>query len=403
MRVRETGPTFVPTTYRAEGPIVTDGDFASNGFDVYRHTRMEDVEIPNFHRRVAAGEIFMNNMFRETESIDMVVPSRQKITHKSYPKQWYTLDGDLLSYRGARFTDPFFDTTLDVQGSYHTDVAKSRALANVNASDYGFMEDVAEIGSTLKFLRNPIKGITDVFSDHYREARKWSSRKGIEDFSQALADTYLSYRFAYQPLAKSTHDLLAAVTTTVKNRPSRLTARGFSRADWVEKDESRRLHGTVQALYRSKNRYNVRATILYEVENSPSSWAKKYGLRFSDVPETVWATMPYSFLVDRVWNVSDAISGITQFINPNVRILGACTKHEYEQEDTIQHIAGGTSSWAYISNERMGHNKRSYSYKSRTSWTPSLSDSIPPHAISGLVDSSTKIFDLLALVTQRLK
>jgi hypothetical protein len=146
---------------------------------------------------------------------------------------------------------------------------------------------------------------------------------------------------------------------------------------------------------------SVRAGILYEVENPVVNLQYKYGLRFKVIPTTFWAVMPLSFMVDRFYHISNFFSGVSNLLDPNVKILGAwvVSKRERLQSIGVRSISESGYTSTIVPDDIVD---KSFFY-SREVWEPSLEDAIPTLNLKGLVDSSAKVTDLMALIIQNFK
>jgi hypothetical protein len=282
--------------------------------------------------------------------------------------------------------------------------ARLQALGNVDRSPYGFAEDIAELHETLRFLRDPLKSIRDI-TELFRKT--WRNpvtrRKGekIEEISDAISNAWLQYQFALSPLVRSVNDAVEAAMTKVR-RPDRRTARGGS--EWTSSDS---VEGWLNNYYRSAATVNetvvVKAGILYEVSNPLKDWKFKYGLRFKNIPETLWAIFPLSFMVDRMFNLTQTIRGINAFLDPNVTMLGAWTSSKLSKVETVSFLE--YDSPIVQSVLRMDPDVETVKTDSytRDPWVPSISDLVPEVRTDRIVDTSTKIADLAALCWQNLR
>lgn len=122
----------------------------------------------------------------------------------------------------------------------------------------------------------------------------------------------------------------------------------------------------------------------------------KLGLRLKDVPEGIWAVVPYSFMIDRAIDISSSIRALTNLLDPSVRILAGWVVEHNESKTSSQLLTVTHSVYTYeigADSQEQG----SFAY-TRTPWVPTVFDAIPEFDISGLVDDVTKVADLLALV-----
>jgi hypothetical protein len=281
--------------------------------------------------------------------------------------------------------------------------AKQRAIASIDPTPYAFGEDLLEIRETLRFLRNPAdslfhlsKSFRRTFNQLKRQ-RKLSSKnvKHYGDLFQALSDVWLQYRFAASPLIRSSIDVLEAYSEKSKaiNHPPRRTARGFENFTFSESVEQ-----SYDGMYFDTTRdvnASYKASILYTVTNPVYDWKYRLGLRTKDVPTTIWQIMPYSFMVDRLLDITSFSKGVINLGDPNVKILAGSVTYKSEDKKTYRHSDHVQAGWSMSINGELQEIK-DFSYI-RTTWQPSVYDTIPGFTPGKVVDSATKIADLITL------
>jgi hypothetical protein len=287
--------------------------------------------------------------------------------------------------------------------------AKLQALANIDKTPYSFAEDVAEFHQTLGFLREPFKAMRNLSElffldikriEKFRRKNKRGALGVLLNRGQLIADAWAEYRFAFSPLLRSGLNLINSISVPVE-RPSRRSARGKSTYALKTSVDTLR-----QSIFKwtadSSVDSEIRAQILYEHSNPINDWKFKYGLRNKDIPVTYWAIMPYSFMVDRMVDVSSSLRAITNFLDPQVKILaGSVTyRNSYMQKRTLNGSIS-PSGWTY-SHPSSFQCRETFEYL-REVWVPTAYDLYPTVDVGGIVDGSTKIADLAALIIQRLK
>lgn len=152
---------------------------------------------------------------------------------------------------------------------------------------------------------------------------------------------------------------------------------------------------------RRKGKDETSAGILYSVSNPLQGFRFKYGLRNKDIPVTIWAVVPYSFMIDRVFHISAALRAVTNLADPDVHILAAWSRSKIEDEETLSF----DSNWTYPNSvpgvatvyvEGSKHKNKTFSY-TRDVWKPTVADAIPPATYAKFVDSFTKLADITAI------
>lgn len=363
----------------------------------YKNETMADVVTPGYDSIIRRGGIVNNSCEYVVSERTSSGSGSQRIKISSY--EWELVGAVTLQSVSVRGMGSIPTVTVN---NGNAD-AKAYALKQMDATPYGFGEDVGEIGETLRFLRSPLKSLSRLSKEYRKDITKVQRKRKIhprerDKLYQAHADVYLSYRFAVSPLVRSASDLLESFDKRPRTPPERRTARGFAQDSSSESGDSTVVQSGTSFDYKhyvSRSRYD-RAAILYKVSNPVYDWRWRYGLRAKDVPETVWQLVPYSFMIDRVYDVSGFVRGVTNLADPSLSILAASVtrKEEYihKYTHTVRRKSGMTCTG---SGETV--TDRDFTYQ-RTTWSPSWSDAVPRFKPLQLVDDATKIADLTSLI-----
>jgi len=415
--------------YSSKNSVLINAGMSSNLFGlVYTtdtHTEsITDVVTPDYRGIVRRGGIVNNPC--SYSSLTLSDSGGGEVTHTTISGQYP--EGVGIMTKTGPVTQFYAENSFGLQSidfgsnsieDAHTD-AMAYAISQIDASDFGFGEDVAEIKETLRFLRNPITSLTKVNRSHKKKAYKLARKRNApiwhltddhhaalrqRAYLQALSDTYLGYRFAYTPLVRSISDAVDALAyrTVKRKEPPRLTARGFSEFK-VDSGlvQTAGLDGSIFQ-HREQAHVGVSAQILYATSGiSRNSQGNILGLRTKDIPETLWAVMPYSFMIDRVLNVSQMIRGITNLSDPRINILAASTTERVDQTRSykLEKISEwDTANWKHTTNGNTVE-EHSFSYN-RAIWSPSVKDTVGVASLAALVDDTQKIADLTALILSR--
>lgn len=390
---------------RVEGPEIQDLTWVDSStgnpegtVPCTMHTKtesMDDVVIPDFHRRSQNGEIF-NNPCEYTKYVSTANGggSYQAYDINEVPVQHAEGGSVTLALAAYHGISTRVIHTLDPgQGDLAIQSARSKALSYIDSTPYAFLEDSLEIRETLRFLRNPLNGLRKLSRSFNKEVRKHKIRKRAD----AIADVWLEYRFAASPLLRSSMQIYDALQDKTWKRPQRRTARGNSDVS----NSGARLYESANGKHffldsRWEMKYEARAGILYEVSNPVRDLNFKTGMRMKDIPEGLWAITPYSFMIDRVVDISGGIRAITNLLDPNLSILSAWTTKKSESK-TIDRASHQEHPSVRVDITGDPVETREFEYQ-RDPWSPSISDVLPPSDLKGLVSDSTKILDLLALI-----
>jgi hypothetical protein len=107
-------------------------------------------------------------------------------------------------------------------------------------------------------------------------------------------------------------------------------------------------------------------------------------------------------MVDRLVNIQQGIKGLTNLLDPSIRILAASLAIRENLFQTIQ-----ATQW-FVDNgcsQALNGGIRSTEVTdyTRFPWTPSVGDIVPGFTPGGLVKDATSVVDLMTLILQRLK
>jgi hypothetical protein len=378
----------------------------------YSHREMDDVVTPNFRRLIKDGFIINNPC-----SYSHVVESATIGSYAAY----YTSNGALVYQSGgsgsvARFYEATFGPNLPSLEDMVDELvatAKSMALSRIDKSPYAFLEDVFELRETIRFIRDPLESLRTL-SESFKKARLKRERYLLKKFKrnyksywrqfareprlQAYADVWLSYRFAFSPLVRSAHQLVEAVQTKLR-RPERRTARGFSRG--ADDKSGNSIHTPFTWFVQNSVDYEVRASVIYSVSNPSVDFFYKYGLRLKDLPENIWAILPYSFMVDRILNLSNTFGGLVNLADPRVTIEGASVSVRANKTWKKELLSQNSSGYdVHISDASVSNVTFEYD---RSVWEPTWSDTLARVNLRGLVRDAKSIADLLTLVYKNVK
>lgn len=410
MRVRSEGPIEqrVTTEKYLIGTNGSRSQIDSKELVTYRFSKsITDTVTKNYAKRVAAGEIINNPMYMEVREFEADLGGYYHAT----------IDASGAVYENRTGSTTLYEMSLPTASSEEPDMpeidvdlmvrqAKAYAISNMNPPDYKFGEDLFELGETLRFLRNPAKSILSLSKDFARKERKLSRKlKQTADIVDGVSDLYLEYQFGVQPLLRSSLD---AIENFNRNRavarPTRSNARGFA-------NDAGSVNGTFRKYFNPVtfdtydcekiHTVKVKASILYDILLPTNDLQMNLGLRPSDFPETMWAIVPFSFLVDRVVDISTAIRGATNLSQPHLRVLAASVTIRDEEKSSIQ-FTDQKNVGATVSVQGDVVRDKRFVYN-RQIWHPSYSDVRPPSQIGGLVKNAQYITDLTALASKMLR
>lgn len=395
-RFRERGPEQRVETYTH---CLNGNPYASAEQVVMRkHETISDVVTPDYSARIARGEIINNPCHYTLSELSAGGGYYEAVRLSNGATYTNCGDGSLTMYDANYCTMVIGDHLPLGDEEYLVRQAKSKAIANIDDTPYGFLEDALEWRSTMRLIKNPAEALKNLSNAFFKDVRKHRKYKGSR--AAAIADVWLTYRFGVSPLVRSIDDALElAAFGLQRDYPPRRTARGFSQH--VESVSETQTHSPFVFEVNKTVEHNVRAGILYEVANPLSDLNYNLGIRLKDLPEAFWAVVPYSFMVDRVINISDFVRGVTNLSSPSLKILAAWYSIKRNQVTMDRAIDQLNASYSITLNGDLVTTK-DVDYQRRV-WDPSVADALPPSDFEGLVRDAASVLDLLDLTRKRLK
>lgn len=408
LRTKSIGPKMSTMKYRYNNLPYAYPDVVSEQSD----WSMSDYVDEDFFARVQNGEVFNNEC-------DLTVSKRYWSEKVGKTAFWFPADptkkyelmetGSLTTWMLSQAAWYQYDS-LSYTGSLPFSAAaqaKGFSLARVDSTPYDYFEDLAELGETIQFLKNPLHSISnliDVFKTKMRKAQKLPDSL---ERAKAIANVWKQYRFALMPLVRSISNALELLAEDEVKRPARRTAHGFSTSvgpNVVTTREPWRPFGPADSLVfhyaiTDSKEVEAHASIYYEVSNPIADWKFKLGLRLKDVLPTLWEIVPYSFMVDRLYNISNLLKGLINLADPTVSFLASSvtekTTQTREISGTGMWTSLGTLTTSSVDNDSVFY--ETFRYK-RSLWKPDVFDAIPSITWRNLVKDVTSILDLLAIL-----
>lgn len=393
-----------PVVYHGGGTLSKNGTELpawSRSFPIFSHTKsMQDVVVDNYFTRIKQGEVINNPVLIE-ETVYLAAGGGSMTQTQGSTTYHFSADSltrylEVLWHPNAVIIPP-----VVVDEAQLISLAKAKALGRVDKSAYSFGEAIGEVRETLRFIRNPLRSLHDISYAFKRKMRDVRSGRKASRLA-ALSKGWLSFRFAAMPILWTVQD---AVDATMKkiSLEKRRVASAVVRKNYSDSETLLLpISDDVDTFDVSvESEYKVKGYVIYEVSNPLYDWRFKYGLRFSDLPETIWQLQPYSFMIDRVVDISAAIRGLSVLADPSISILGGGTVVEETTSSTKSFLSKSDPGWSTtVSPDSY---TETYKRKQREPWEPTISDIISKPDIRGLVSDATKTADLVSLILKNLR
>lgn len=295
-------------------------------------TVMHDIVTPNFKELRDAG-VYVNtpmnsySLYVQNSYGGMTSTAVNASTGQFIDSHIFSAIDPSLFYLGGVRSNETFHRKIDDTDAYL--VAKNNLLANVDKPTFAFGEDIAEFMKTVATLRGLFGGSLNYFQlldklikGKYRHL----------PFDAALAAAWLEIRYAFRPILYSLYNLSAMIEKKAierrKRRPEVLRARGYGRNDttltnsytvsqqWLKWEEEIVENVTT----------NVYCGCIYSMKVNENPILGTLGLRFQDVPVTMWNLMPYSWVCDHFINLSKIIPAVITLNRPDLTVHCGWTK-----------------------------------------------------------------------------
>lgn len=209
------------------------------------------------------------------------------------------------------------------------DIAHTSVMAKAYSGATLALESLAQLAETVGMLRRPFASTSKLLSKLYKKRNYLKATYGYSA-TTAAADAWLEYRYGWKPLILDISSVLQAICEQRNNLTRRLVFRAgsYDEREVTSSFSGRPLPGDFYYL-KANGSYTVRkscrasAGVICEVRpRTPlETFEKVFGLGANDIPVSLWAMMPFSFIVDWFVNVEDWIRAVTP--DPNVQILGS--------------------------------------------------------------------------------
>jgi hypothetical protein len=375
---------------------------------------MTDYVTKDYRKKIAAGVIINNPCIYTTSSHSTI--GAGYVEHFPNASKHYKITGPVSAHFKTIVSD-FYD---GMDWSLEDPQARCKlvCLANVDSTPYAFGEDALEVRETLRFLKNPLAALKSISrgfrSTYYANVRLNArgtkltkyvrnktlvpSKKEALILAKAHADAWLTYRFAVSPLLRSAADALDAYSTTrpivpvYQNSHARIVEETTLNSDKVD--------GTLTYGRNVKRELDGHATIMYQVSNPIYDWKYRLGFRLKDAPTTVWQILPYSFMVDRLLDVTSFSKGVINLADPRVKFLAASYRIKDLTEKTWYLKDRDLAGFTIHSSEK--HVYEDFTY-TRSVWKPNIFDTIPQFTPKYLVKDATYVADAVTLILSNLR
>lgn len=362
---------------------------SGNSLDVGTYEKMADTVTLNYRKRSQSGEVIMNVMNKIRVNRQASQMSNLYAYSNGNPANWAQQTGvthnDLqLSPTMPTNSPNWYDLVPEKEVSALITQVSTRCLSKIGRASTDMWENLAETRKTVQMLSNPL-------SSWFRFERK----ARIASAGLSAANAWVAYRYGLKPVISSAIDVVTALKRNT--RPQRVTTRA---QDAISANSASNVVMTAGVDVRTfriqkTESHQIRAmsidTVVQDVFHD-------LGFDRKSLLTLPWNSIPYSFVVDWLLNVSDYIGAIGQAFLPSS--LGQCYVHhivQTENRTSLSHVSTNPAVLAIVS-PTMVWAQTVYESKARVPGLPS-----PGLVVKSdfKLDDVTRISDAIALVAQQ--
>lgn len=310
---------------------VTANTFYRSATNGYLTT--ERTSTPDYWNRLKRGELLPHTPFRQFQwgwdcSVDgvPVFDGRYEFTDTApSPDRYYVWGSEGYSAGVASTTSlttpsgfAFGGVTVDLLDTIATSrsggnlmALPQQAAANMAQSGFDATTFMAEIASTRRLLTKTVEsGISAI--KNFNRLKRRALRMNYSDWLQSISDAWLTGRYGFRPLlydVKDLHQLVKDVTGSSQQGKHQSQRAGVSEiGEWAVYSSPTSNFWTVPATFRDQINYTLsfRGSVSAELRVPLSNVDNNLAV-------TAWELIPFSFVIDWIANVGNAIAA-TEFL-----------------------------------------------------------------------------------------
>jgi hypothetical protein len=273
--------------------------------------RTWDVVTPNYRKRIAKGEIIINAYTNERISLFDSGNGIRTRANNPNPDGSYLInqrDGPQLTWMMNVANRNLTVLELIQPSEVHRlmTLAGTRARANVGKADAELLVMLAELRKTFVTLLNPLNNLNRLLTNLQR--LKGQASKSLS-LAQYMASEWLKYRYGIMPILYDIQGIIQALERDV--------GKGIRVARGSESLSLERLdppaiwaHGDVDTTYLDTytDLVEIRAGLVYSAELKVRDFL---GVNLRSIPSVGWELIPFSFVVDWLFNVQQFIAALS--------------------------------------------------------------------------------------------
>jgi len=206
--------------------------------------------------------------------------------------------------------------------------AFTKAVAAANGGETYAGETLMSLGETMSMIRRPLGGTYKMLA-RIAKRKKYHLRAG-RDLASATANAWMETRYGWKPLMMDLETIMNSIVGLHQQLKRRVIFRGSARGTELVSTQSylQRLSGRFDdmrcegSVTRTEN-HRAHAGVIVDIEpmSTLEMFAKVFGFRCRDLPATLWAITPMSFVVDWFADVEGWLQAVIP--DPSVTVRGS--------------------------------------------------------------------------------
>lgn len=313
----------------------------------HKEEKMTDVVTPGYAALSNEGKIINNAMSQSKASLVCTTPAlTYRVDTKSLiaPYGWESTTrvsgqmGPAWLWDGY---DPVNEPTIDnqlmdykspVDVDLMKNIAVMQAFAKIDEANANIYATIGELGKTVSYVATVIKRIVLLLKQFSKAVLQL---RNVVGSVAKISDLWLEYRYAIRPLYFEVEGLLKAFDSdeTLRTRLS-------SSDEWTDSDSDSVLLEASDVNVTRTTSYNrkisVSAGVLLSHDIQKMSLAMKLGTQ--DLPLGAWELVPYSFIIDWVFNVGTWLKAWTPHVHTSVIASWVTVRTETRELRTISNV-----------------------------------------------------------------
>lgn len=203
------------------------------------------------------------------------------------------------------------------KNAYPSSLVNNKLLEKIKDQTWSAAVDLAELPETFRFLVDSVRYMYRTYRDLRRG--KFSSLKKSD--LDTLASLWMAWRYAVMPLTYSIKDMCEWWQEPVEEKRKPLIVKTHREIEYNYKRNSDNLNWRLRG--------KLRGVVMYQVTGDRS--ALRLGFDPAELPSVLWNVTPYSFIVDWILPIGDALAGLSA--TNNVEFLDGYVSWRFKSVD----------------------------------------------------------------------